>query len=231
MKSGALKFNSNAFREFLTKNLIQEQTDRLIAYAEEKILELGNKINSYNRANHMDRRGNLLNSLCWGVAYNNELKASGFYREANSLELSYLHERDADYTAYPVDGRAEAERYIRQYGKLGSGGGTWRVWFAILAPYWGYWEQGFTMVSGGSNGRPCSTKHLQFSVMSQFYDKVERDLKPAKVNIKIHVEEYSSTTRARDYKHRVDNPYSRFNEKWGKDRRYTDPDRFKGKRR
>ena len=222
MKKSVVKFNAESLKRVLLAKLSQEQTDRLIAYAQEKIIELGNKIASYHRGHHMDRTGNLLNSLCWGVAYNNELKASGFYRDAVSTELSYLHERDSDYTAYPIDGHAEAERYIRHYGRLGSGGGTWRVWFAILAPYWGYWEKGFTMRSGGGeSGIPRSSKHMQISVMSQFYDVVSRDLKPATTTIKVHVEKYSSVSRRNDYKHRVNNPYSRFNKKWMQDKRYN----------
>lgn len=219
MRKSVVKFNASALKSVILNNLVQEQTNRLIDYAEKTIIEIGNTIKSYHSANHMDRTGNLLNSLCWGVAYNNELKASGFYRNANSTKLSYLHERYEERYAYPVDGHAEAERYIRQYGKLGSGGGCWRVWFAILAPYWGYWEEGFTMRSGGNGSIPRSSKFLQFAVMSHFYDSIGKDLKPAKVTIKVHVEKYSKTTMHRDYKHRVDNPYSYFNKKWSEDKR------------
>lgn len=222
MRKSVVKFNANTLRKVLKENLAQEQTDRLIEYAKNKIVEIGDKIQTYNSRNHMDRTGNLLNSLCWGVAYNNELKDSGFYREASSLRLSYLHERFEEKYAYPVDGHAEAEKYLRQYGRLGSGGGTWRVFFAIAAPYWGYWEEGFTMKSGGGrSGIPRSSRFLKFAVMSQVYDSVGKDLKPAKVSIKVHAPEYSKITLARDYKSRVNNPYSHFNKKWGQDKRYT----------
>ena len=124
----------------------------------------------------MDRTGNLLNSLCWGVAYDNELKANGFYRNANSLELSYLHERYEEHVAYPVDGHALAEQYTRMYGRLGSGGGTWRVWFAVLAPYWGYWETGFESFG----------KELRWQVMTRHFDIVKNDLKPSNVTFHIY---------------------------------------------
>lgn len=222
MKKTRVKFDAEKFRKLLTKNLVEEQTNRLIAYAKEKIQEIGRTINSYNSANHMDRTGNLLNSLCWGVAYDNELKASGFYRNANSLELSYLHERYEEHVAYPVDGHALAEQYTRMYGKLGSGGGTWRVWFAVLAPYWGYWEKGFVMVHGvGGSGKFRSATFKQFAVMSQFYDKISQELKPAKVTFKVKVPQYSKQSMHRDYKSRVDNPYSKFNKKWMQDKRYN----------
>lgn len=216
MKKTRVKFNAEKFRKLLTKNLVEEQTNRLIAYAKEKIQEIGRTINSYNSANHMDRTGNLLNSLCWGVAYDNELKASGYYREANAIELSYLHERYEEHVAYPVDGHALADQYTRMYGRLGSGGGTWRVWFAVLAPYWGYWEQGFTMRNNSG-----SSRFLQFAVMSQFYDKISQELKPAKVTFKVKVPQYSKQSMHRDYKSRVDNPYSKFNKKWRADKRYN----------
>lgn len=226
MKKTKVKFNVNALREELTKNLVEEQTRRLIMYAEEKIKEIGDKINSYPRANHMDRTGNLLNSLCWGVAYDNDLKASGFYRNASSTKLSYLHERYEESKAYPVDGHAEAEKYIRMYGKLGSGGGTWRVWFAVLAPYWGYWEEGFTMVHGGYDpeGKRWrkfrGASFMRFAVMSQFYDKVTQELKPAKVTYKTSSPKYSKASLRKDYNTRFNYPYSKFNKKWENDKRY-----------
>ena len=215
MQKTRVVFNTKSFRKELTNKLVEEQTRRLIVYAKEKIQEIGATINSYNSANHMDRTGNLLNSLCWGVAYDNKLKDSGFYRNANALELSYLHERYEESVAYPVDGHALAEKYIRMYGKLGSGGGTWRVWFAVLAPYWGYWEEGFTMRTKNN------TKRMKFAVMSQFYDKIRQDLTPAMVTYKTHAPQYSKHSMHIDYKHRVDNPYSHFNKKWMNDRRYN----------
>lgn len=225
MKATKVNFDANAFRLALTKRLVDEQTRRLAAYAEKTIQEIGRKINSYAGGNHMDRTGNLLNSLCWGVAYNNELKANGFYRDANALSLSYLHERYEEHVAYPVDGHALADQYTRMYGRLGSGGGVWRVWFAVLAPYWGYWEKGFVMTHGFSNNKGKSkiigATFKQFAVMSQFYDKISRDLKPANVSYKVKLTPYSKQSMHRDFKHRVDNPYSRFNKKWMSDKRYN----------
>lgn len=179
MKQSQVKFNSNALKKVMMENLTEEQTRRLVAYAEDKIKEIGDQIQTYNSRNHMDRTGNLLNSLCWGVAYNGELKASGFYREASSLKESYLHEWGEYGGTFVVDGHAEAENYIQKYGKVGSGNGYWRVFFAVLAPYWGYWEKGFTFK--GVKG----TRFLQFAVMTEFYDTISKELKPAKVNFHI----------------------------------------------
>ena len=185
MKKSQVIFDSNALMKVMIKNLTEEQTRRLVAYAEDKIKEIGDQIQSYHSANHMDRTGNLLNSLCWGVSYDGELKASGFYREASSVKESYLHEWGDYAGTFVVDGHAEAENYIQKYGKAGSGNGYWRVFFAILAPYWGYWEKGFTMVHGFSNNKGNSkfrgSTFKRFAVMTEFYDVMSKELKPAKV--------------------------------------------------
>lgn len=223
MKASSVKGLENytvQLKKELTEYWIAEQTRRFIEYAEKKIMELGATIQTYHSRHHMDRTGNLLNSLCWGVAYNHELKGSGFYRDASSIGLSHLHEFYPDFSeAFPVDGHSLAEDYIRLYGKA-SGEDMWRVWFAILAPYWGYWEKGFRMVSGGGrSGIPRSEKFVQFAVMSEFHDEISEDLKPSNVKIKIHVEKYTKPFEIAGVKlgslykawsTRVDNPYGKY---------------------
>lgn len=141
----------------------------------------------------MYRSGHLLRSLCCGVSYDGKLVYSGFYgdialkshttwNEANTTN-SYLHEWIPEYEAFQIDGRQMAQNYIQRYGSAGSGNKTWRVFFAILAPYWGYWETGFNMVHGLGKNRKSSFH--QFAVMTEFYDKVSKDLKPAKVKFQI----------------------------------------------
>ena len=194
MKKTQINFDAKALTKTLVDNHVQWQTELLIDYAEKTIMKIGNKINSYTSRNHMDRTGNLLNSLCWGVYYRGELKASGFYRNAESLEDSYLHEwltddlRDLN----PVNGHALAEAFIKSY----KGGNTdgWKVFFAVLAPYWGYWEEGFTMKHGFStNGTFTGASFKKFAVMTEFYDVVKEDLKPAKVTFKTKAPEYTKT--------------------------------------
>lgn len=207
----------------LLKGYIQEQNNRLIAYAQTMIIEIGTKIKSYHKANNMDRTGNLLNSLCWGVSYKGKLLDSGFYREETlrdkgiaDTSASYLHEwfpGDEKYLI-PVNGRELAEEYIQKVGNTGSRG--WKVFFAILAPYWGYWEEGFTLIHGGSvsssgrkNGRLIKgykgvrgATFMRFAVMAETYDQVRNDLKPAK--------KYYFNVSVPQYEH------SKLKEKWGK---------------
>jgi hypothetical protein len=193
MKESKVIFDTRKLAAEMMKNLSAEQTNRLIEYAKQTILEIGNKIQTYHSRNHMYRSGHLLRSLCCGVSYDGKLVYSGFYgdialkshttwNEANTTN-SYLHEWIPEYEAFQIDGRQMAQNYIQRYGHMGSGKGSWRVFFAILAPYWGYWETGFNMVHGLGKNRKSSFH--QFAVMTEFYDKVDKDLKPAKVKFQI----------------------------------------------
>ena len=193
MKESKVIFDTRKLAAEMMKNLSAEQTNRLIEYAKQTILEIGNKIQTYHSRNHMYRSGHLLRSLCCGVSYDGKLVYSGFYgdialkshttwNEANTTN-SYLHEWIPEYEAFQIDGRQMAQNYIQRYGSAGSGNKTWRVFFAILAPYWGYWETGFNMVHGLGKNRKSSFH--QFAVMTEFYDKVGNELKPAKVKFQI----------------------------------------------
>jgi len=177
MKKSQVKFSVAKTGKAIFKSLVPVQTERLIAYAKETMTQIGNTIQTYHSINHMDRTGNLLNSLCWGVSYRGKLEGFGFYREASSLRQSYLHEWDSRADAFPVDGHRMAQNYIDKYGKTFTTG--WRVFFAILAPYWGYWETGFTFK--GVHGE----RFMQFAVMTQFYDTIQKELEPA--NVTFHV--------------------------------------------
>ena len=178
-KSEVVGFDPKSLEKRLFDHWVGEQIERLIKYAEDKVVQIGVRINSYHRAHHMDRTGNLLNSLCWGVAYNNKLYKYGFFRDGAEKGESFMHERYADYMyAFPVHGRALAEQFIKSSGKM-TGANRFRVFFAILAPYWGYWEKGFKMkYKGGST-------FMQFSVMAEIYDQVTSELSPAEVKFSV----------------------------------------------
>ena len=201
IKSKVIGFNAKSMAAAMMKNVVAEQNRRLVEYAKEKILAIGNQIQTYHSRNHMDRTGNLLNSLCWGVSYNGKLVEGGFFRDAvlNNKGIaktseSFLHEWFSGdvKNLIPVNGRQLAQTYMQKYGNNGAKG--WRVFFAILAPYWGYWEKGFTMKSGGGDsGIPRSTRFMQFSVMTQFYDEIKKDLKPARVRFRVSVAKYNRT--------------------------------------
>ena len=191
---GLSSFTNNT-REELTSYWIRIQTNKLAEYAKEEIEILGSRISAYNGAHHMDRTGNLLNSLCWIVTYNGKIQRSGYYREEmyHSSGLfrtssSYLHEffyNDME----EVNGRAMAQNFTKSYKGRNKG---WSVVFAILAPYWGYWESGFVMKSGGGNSPiPKSTRFMQFQVMTHIFDDVRMALKPAETHLTVYVPKYS----------------------------------------
>jgi len=195
MKESKVIFDTKKLAAEMMKKLSAEQTNRLIDYAKNEIQRLGNMIASYSGANGLDRTGNLLNSLCWGVTFDGEVKGSGFYRapkvgsrtnrwgQERGMGIkggtgSYLHEYFKD-DMEPVYGRLLAEEYINNVeGKSGK----WTVFFAILAPYWGYWESGFVQIKTG--------KRMQFQVMTHIFDEVRRDLKPAKTHLSVYVPKY-----------------------------------------
>lgn len=196
------------------ESAIKEQNRRLVEYAEGHIMLLGETINSWNSRHHMDAEGNLLDSLCWGVCYNGETVANGFYRNQKATDATYMHgwsnvswrEKSKKSLLYnkwiemdagePVYGHERAEAFLAQAHKKCKAH-QWMVFFAILAPYWGYWEKGFHMTKGfGGN----SSSFLQFAVMTQFYDQVKASLKPAKTRISVYVDRYASKSLARQAK-------------------------------
>lgn len=194
MRKSSVKFNAKALANLLMKDIVKEQNALLIDYAKNKIVEIGDMIKTYHSKNNMDRTGHLLNSLLWGVSYQGKLVKGGFYRQARVKGESYLHEWMSGDTKYliPVDGRALAQQYLQSYGNNGARG--WRVFFAILAPYWGYWEKGFRMVSEGRGSKAYSKgirSFYGFAVMTEFYDQVKADLKPARVRFRVSVPKYT----------------------------------------
>lgn len=207
MKQGKIiGFNAAKMAEQMMANAVAEQNRRLVEYAKEEIKRLGDMIQTYNSANHMDRTGNLLNSLCWGVTYDGKMIESGFYREekinmyvnrwkqergmgVQGGTESYLHELFKD-DMEKVNGRKLAEDFIKSY--KGSSH-KWKVFFAILAPYWGYWEGGHRDVFTG--------RFKQFSVMTHIYDDVRRDLSPSETHITVYTPQYYY--KSRKYKNKV----------------------------
>ena len=194
MRKTRVRLNLDKYKAAITKVAVDEQTKRLVAYAQEKIALLGARIQMWESRNHMDRTGNLLDSLCWGVSYNGKPVKSGFYREQKASRVSYLHEFFGDSTWFPVGGHVLAQNFIKQMGNLHYNG--WRVFFAILAPYWGYWEEGF-MFKGFK-----TRKFLKFQVMTELYDVVSADLKPASVKLTVKVPKYTLSQLERTARNR-----------------------------
>ena len=73
MRKSQVHFNTKTLENVIFKNLVPEQTRRLVAYAKDTVQQIGNTIKAYHSAHNMDKTGNLLNSLCWGVSYRGKL--------------------------------------------------------------------------------------------------------------------------------------------------------------
>lgn len=199
-KCRVVGLNEKAFVDSMMKELNEQQCQLFVDYAQNKIQEIGDAIKNYHSSHNMDRTGNLLDSLCWGVSYNGKLLESGFYRTAQASQESGLHEwskvsfydrknrmfAEQINADEPINGRRLAEEYLKSYGNNGKKG--WKVFFAILAKYWGYWERGFTLKTNFGK----SSRFLQFAVMTQFHDQVKADLKPASTKISVSVPHYAS---------------------------------------
>ena len=149
------------------------QTELLVDYATREIQLIGNDISVFPHANNLDRTGNLLDSLCWGVYYDGNRKKSGYYRASQASEISHLHEYSRP-MGKAVSGHYFAQQFIQSYKKKKKKG--WEVFFAVLAPYWGYWETGFESFG----------KELRWQVMTRHFDIVKNDLKPSNVTFHIY---------------------------------------------
>lgn len=221
-KTRIVGWNPKALLKEMTDNAIALQTERLVEYAISEVKKIGDKMLTYNNANNLDRTGNLLNSICWGVTYNGEKKARGFYRDAVTHTYtnrwgqergmgvqggtsSFLHEFFGG--TEEVNGRQRAEEFLESYNGKENG---WSVFFAVLAPYWGYWESGFTMrTGGGQSSSSRSSRFMQFQVMTHIFDDVRTALKPAKTRLTVYVPKYSYMARSqkgRKYKKRIGVP-------------------------
>lgn len=212
MSKTVVKFDTRKLRWELLEHFTTKQIELLVNYAKEEIQRIGARINSLNGENNFDRTGNLLDSLCWGVSFNGKLQDYGFYREQKAGTFSTLHEWSRVGWNDPKSGYSEmmgsefmpevwghdiAERYVHKYGNNGAKG--FKVFFAILAPYWGYWEKGFNMKHGFGG----TSTFQQAPIMAEFYDEVKADLKGARVNFRVSVAKYTSVSLAKTMKKAV----------------------------
>lgn len=171
-KKCSFKFNGKAFGKRIYNNVAEEQTNRLIAYAEQEIVNI-----VASRA-FDDRTFNLADSYVWCVYFNGKGKGTGTYGKKRANRTSLLHEWSPEMSK-EVDGRKLANEFVKAYKPTTRKG--WEIVFAACAPYGAYLEGGFTI-----HGR-----HYQFNVMSQRYDHIKNTLSPlCKVRMEIYPPRY-----------------------------------------
>lgn len=173
MKKSKVVFPQKTIERQIFSKMSALQTERLADYAMREIILIGNDISVFPHANNLDRTGNLLDSLCWGVYFNGKRSKYGYYRPAEASEISHLHEYSRP-MGESVSGHYMAQQFIQRYKPTNDKG--WEVFFAVLAPYWGYWETGFESFG----------KELRWQVMTRHYDNVKKDLAPSNVTFHIY---------------------------------------------
>ena len=160
-------FQGKKWGKEVMKQIVALQTQRLIAYADNMIESIGSSIMAYASPNNMDRTGNLLDSLCYCVYYNGDAKKRGYFRGETAVGDSHLHEWDNP-MGMSVNGHVMAQNFLATYNPQTKKG--WEIFFAIAAPYWGYWEKGHRNVK--------SEQYQKWAVMTQHFDVVKQDLTP-----------------------------------------------------
>ena len=171
-KAATFKFNGKKFGNTIYKRVAEEQTRRLIAYAE---AELVNIVESHAFDN---RTYNLSDSYVWCVYFGGKRKGFGTYGKKQAKKKSLLHEYSPEISV-EVNGRKLANDFSKAYQPSLEKG--WEIVFAACAPYGAYLEAGF-MFHG---------KYYQFNVMSQRYDHIRQALSPlCKVTFEVNPPKY-----------------------------------------
>lgn len=166
-----VKFNSKQWGKAVLKDMVEEQTKRLIAYADAELTQMVETHEYWNRTH------NLEDSYVWGVFYNGKRQKYGFYYNKAATKESILHEWGRAETQVPVNGRRAAREFISQYAPEVTSG--WEIVWAACAPYGTYLEAGFAIKKSGTR--------LQFDVITQRYDHIKSELEPkAKVHFEIN---------------------------------------------
>lgn len=178
MTKTRVKFSKAKAKKEMLAVAVKIQTERLAAYASKETNSIGDDISVAPTRNGLDRTGNLLDSLCWGVCHDGKVKEYGYYRPAEAIEDSNLHEYSRP-MGDSVNGHFLASQFIATYNPSESKG--WEMFIAILAPYWGYWEKGFV--------HKPSSRFFQWQVMTRHYDVVSQDLSPARVTFNTYIPE------------------------------------------
>lgn len=164
MPNAKISFNAGKFGDELKKSVIKEQTKRLIAYAREELYEM------IVSKTFKSRTFNLADSYVWAVYKDKKEQGHGWIGAKMATERSYLHEWSKN--PIPVDGRKEAQDFLKRFKDNEALEHGWTVVWAACAPYGMYLDP----AAGHS-------KTNRFMVISQRYDQIKGELEP-----KCHVE-------------------------------------------
>lgn len=158
-KKTHIRFAKETLRKNMMKNVVEEQTRRLIAYAREELYEM-----IVTREFH-SRTFNLADSYVWAVFYNKVKKGHGVVGAKLASKKSFLHEWSK--TPIPVDGRRAAMDFLKIFQANEAIDNGWTIVWAACAPYAKYLDPAVG-----------STKTNRFFVISQRYDHIKNTLEP-----------------------------------------------------
>lgn len=159
MAKTRFKFNGKLWGKRLFNSVAEEQTKRLIEYAEKEI------VNIVENASFDNETFNLSDSYVWCVYFNGKRKGYGTYGRKQARKNSLLHEYSPSISV-PVKGRQLANDFAKAYKPDQDKG--WEIVFAATAPYGAYMEEGYTFKG----------KFYKFYVLSQRYDHIKKALSP-----------------------------------------------------
>ena len=159
MAKSRFTFKGKLWGKRLFNRIAEEQTKRLIEFAETEIVNIVEKKSFDNET------FNLSDSYVWCVFYNGKRKGFGTYGRKQARKSSLLHEYSPSISV-PVKGRKLANDFARAYKPEQDKG--WEIVFAATAPYGAYMEEGYTFRG----------KFYKFQVLSQRYDHIKNVLSP-----------------------------------------------------
>jgi hypothetical protein len=173
MASVRVFFKKSEVKKRLEKIAFKQQTLNLVEYAENEIKNIASELTG-GSFNLDASTGNLLDSLCWGVYFNGNVRNMGYYRKQQASEDSYLHALSSNKIS--VNGHFLAQQFIANYKPTTHG---WEIVFGILAPYQAYWEAGHYNV--------MLKQQVRFMALTQRYDVIKNELSPlCKVYLEIN---------------------------------------------
>lgn len=158
-----ISFNKHLYKQRVMKYIVEEQTRRLVAYAEHEMRQMVATKELKNDTKNMQ------DSIVWGVYYNGKRVPNGFgfFDTRQATEDSLLHA----YSKHPkaINGRALARQFITDYVPATNNG--WEIVWAVCAPYAAYWE-------GGHVNPPKSGRIRYAKIILQRYDVIKKELTP-----------------------------------------------------
>lgn len=154
-KKARYTFAKKTFYDNIMKNVVREQTARLIAYAKEELYEM------IVSKTFKSRTFNLADSYVYAVYYDGKEQAHGYVGAKMANKQAIYRDKRNPSKEILVDGRKEATEFLTKFKSALPTTNGWVVVWAACAPYAKYLDPAVG-----------STKTNRFFVISQRYDHI-----------------------------------------------------------